>query len=73
MEYRGIEYQIVQTAVPAGWKWTVFIEAKPMKTGSSGSHTLAKNAAEASIRKHLKMEERRKLVLSAEVSDSRQS
>jgi hypothetical protein len=73
MDYKGIEYLVVQAADANAWKWTVFVDAKPIKTGSSGSCALAINAAQARIRKHLKTEERMELVLSAEVSAAGQS
>ena len=31
MEYRGIQYQIVQTASPTGWRWTVEL-APPLRS-----------------------------------------
>jgi hypothetical protein len=37
MEHRGIEYQIVQTACPTGWKWTVPLNEHRTKTGTSFS------------------------------------
>jgi hypothetical protein len=37
MEHRGIEYQIVQTACPTGWKWTVQLNEHRTKTGTSFS------------------------------------
>jgi hypothetical protein len=37
MEHRGIEYQIVQTASPTGWKWTVQFDEAKAKTGTSYS------------------------------------
>jgi hypothetical protein len=37
MEHKGIQYQIVQTASPTGWKWTVQIDDNRTKTGTSFS------------------------------------
>ena len=34
MEYKGIQYQVVQTANPTGWRWTVQLDTKE-KTGTS--------------------------------------
>jgi hypothetical protein len=27
MEYKGIEYNVVQTGSPTGWKWTILVDA----------------------------------------------
>jgi len=35
MEYKGIQYQVVQTANPTGWKWTVQLDGGHIKTGVS--------------------------------------
>jgi hypothetical protein len=35
MEHKGVEYQIVQTANPAGWKWTVHLDETRLRTGIS--------------------------------------
>jgi hypothetical protein len=32
-EHKGIEYQVVQTASPTGWKWTVQLSEGRVKTG----------------------------------------
>jgi hypothetical protein len=37
MEHKGIQYQIVQTASPTGWKWTVQIDDIRTRTGTSFS------------------------------------
>jgi hypothetical protein len=37
MEHRGIEYQIVQTASPTGWRWTVQLNEYKSRTGTSYS------------------------------------
>jgi len=37
MEHRGIQYQVVQTACPTGWKWTVQLDEGRTKTGVSFS------------------------------------
>jgi hypothetical protein len=41
MEYRGIQYQIVQTANPAGFKWVVQFRDGSTKIGT----TLTQNGA----------------------------
>jgi hypothetical protein len=32
MEYRGLEYQILQAATPTGWRWIVFLDDAKTKT-----------------------------------------
>jgi hypothetical protein len=49
MEYKGIQYQIVQTANPTGFKWTVHIAGRPPKTGTARSRELAARLAEIVI------------------------
>jgi hypothetical protein len=41
MEYRGIQYQVVQTANPTGWKWTMQLDGGHIKTGVSYSRQYA--------------------------------
>jgi hypothetical protein len=33
VDYKGIEYSVVQTANPTGWKWTVLLDASRTRTG----------------------------------------
>jgi hypothetical protein len=54
MEYRGIEYTVVQTANPTGWKWTVNTDAKHTKTGTGFSRVGAIRRAEKVIEDHVK-------------------
>jgi hypothetical protein len=35
MEYKGIQYQVVQAANPTVWKWTVQLDGGHIKTGVS--------------------------------------
>jgi hypothetical protein len=37
MEHKGIQYTVVQTANPTGWRWTVELDENRTKTGSSYS------------------------------------
>jgi hypothetical protein len=75
MEYRGIQYQVVQAANPTGWKWTVTIDGKCIKMGSSFSRLSATRLAEVAIEKHLKAVARQspELPFHLQVSDSRHS
>jgi hypothetical protein len=41
MEYRGIQYQVVLTANPTGWKWAVQLDGGRIKTGVSCSRQYA--------------------------------
>jgi hypothetical protein len=54
MEYRGIPYQVVQTANPTGWKWTVNGLGQKAKTGTSFTRAAAERAAQRQIDKSLK-------------------
>src|SRR5438874_420826 len=38
MNHKGIQYQVVQTANPTGFKWTVNLDDNRIKTGVSCSH-----------------------------------
>jgi hypothetical protein len=37
MEHKGIQYQVVQTASPTGWKWTIQLADGRTRTGTSFS------------------------------------
>jgi hypothetical protein len=37
VEHKGIQYQVVQTANPTGFKWTVHLDDSRTKTGVSNS------------------------------------
>jgi hypothetical protein len=37
MQHKGIQYQVVETANPSGWKWTVQLGEGQTKTGVSCS------------------------------------
>ncbi len=49
MEYKGIEYRVVQAANPTGWKWTVFLDATRTRTGLSSTRAHAVLDAERVI------------------------
>jgi hypothetical protein len=53
MEYKGIEYQIVQTAHPTGWRWFVYLDDFHMKMGVSPSKQYAIYDATNAIEKAL--------------------
>jgi hypothetical protein len=54
MEHKGIEYQIVQTAHPTGWRWTVYLDDGHSKTGVSSSRQYAIYDATNAIEKALR-------------------
>jgi hypothetical protein len=37
MQHKGVQYQVVETANPSGWKWTVQLTEGCTKTGVSYS------------------------------------
>jgi hypothetical protein len=41
VEYRGVQYEVVQTANPTGYKWVVHLTTTRVKTGSSFSRAVA--------------------------------
>jgi hypothetical protein len=49
VDHKGIEYSIVQTTNPTGWKWTVFLDATRMRTGTADSRANAVLDAERAI------------------------
>jgi hypothetical protein len=51
VEYKGIEYQVVQTANPSGWKWTALLDATRTRTGTAPSRAHAVLDAERAIDK----------------------
>ena len=53
MQYRGIEYQVAQTADPIGWKWTVLLDDERTKTGAGYSRASAIALAQRAIDKAL--------------------
>jgi hypothetical protein len=37
MEHRSFQYQVVQTANPTGFRWTVKLDSNRIRTGTSSS------------------------------------
>jgi hypothetical protein len=54
MQYQGIEYAVVQTANPRGWKWSFEREGRSLKTGIAYYRAEAVLAAERAIDQALK-------------------
>ncbi len=55
MDYKGVEYTVMQTSDPRHWKWTVHLDATRKKTGSAYSRALAMRLAQAAIDKAPKL------------------
>ena len=54
MEYKGVEYEVVQTANPTGWKWVIRLDEIHTKAGTAYNRSSAVRFAELAITKHLK-------------------
>jgi hypothetical protein len=52
MDYKGIEYHVVQT--DTGWSWTVKMEGREPRTGSAYNRTTAVGLAQIAIDKLIK-------------------
>jgi hypothetical protein len=59
MEHRGVEYTVVQTINPYGWKWSFQREGRAPKIGIAGSRTEAVLAARLAINRDQFQEEAR--------------
>ena len=60
MKYKGIEYQVVQTASPTGWRWTVHLDDGQTKTGMSSTEQYAIFDATNAIERALSAEHKPK-------------
>jgi hypothetical protein len=49
MEYRAVQFQVVQTHNPCCWKWIVFLDATRMRTGVALTRADAVLDAEVAI------------------------
>jgi hypothetical protein len=49
MEHRGVQFQVVQTANPTGWKWTVQLDCNRTRTGETISKAAAIYKAKMTI------------------------
>jgi hypothetical protein len=54
MKHQGIEYTVLQTANPSGWKWSFEREGRLPKTGIAYDRIEAVRAAELAINRNLK-------------------
>ena len=53
MEHQGIDYTVVQTASPCGWKWSFEREGRLPKTGIAYDRIGAIRAVELAIKRNL--------------------
>jgi len=51
MEHKGLQYSIVQTSSPTGWKWTVRLDDGRTRTGIAPNRAVAILLAELRIEK----------------------
>jgi len=49
MDYKGVEYQVVRTANPTGWKWTVSMDGRQPRTGEGYTRAAAIALAQLAI------------------------
>ncbi len=54
MEYKGMQYSVVQTSSPTGWKWIVRLDGKT-KAGTAPNRTAAVRLAEFAIDKTIRV------------------
>jgi len=54
-EHRGIQYSVVQTSSPTGWKWTVRLDEQRTKIGTAPSRMAAIRLAETAIDNSIKV------------------
>jgi hypothetical protein len=59
MEHRGVEYTVVQTINPYGWKWSFQREGRTPKIGIADSRTEGVLAAGLAINRDQSQEEAR--------------
>ena len=53
MEYKAIQFEIIQTTNPCCWKWVVFIDATKTRTGIALTRADAMLDAQAAIEEEL--------------------
>jgi hypothetical protein len=57
MDYKGVEFEIVQTSNPCCWKWTAFLDASRMRSGVALTRADAVLDAELVIEAALELQE----------------
>ena len=58
MEYKAIQFEIIQMTNPCGWKWVVFLDATKTRTGTALTRADAVLDAESAIEKVLENRQR---------------
>lgn len=58
VNYKEVEYSIIQTALPKGWKWTVFLSPTRTRTGIAKTREDAVLDAERAIDRAIEQMER---------------
>jgi hypothetical protein len=58
MEYKAIQFEIIQTTNPCCWKWVVFLDATRTRTGIALTRADAVLDAELTIAKALENRQR---------------
>ena len=53
MEYRTVQFEVVETTNPYGWKWVVFLDATRTRTGIGLTRADAASDAQFAIDKVL--------------------
>jgi hypothetical protein len=54
MKHKDVEFTVVQTANPTGWKWTVQLDSEKEKVGSSDSRGRAIKMAQKIIDRYVR-------------------
>jgi hypothetical protein len=54
MEYRGVEFTVVQTANPTGWKWTVHLGDGKEKNGECDTRAAGIRFAQRVMDRHVR-------------------
>jgi len=54
MEHKGLQYSVIQTSNPTGWKWTVRLDDGRTRSGSAPTRAIAIRFAEIRIEKAVK-------------------
>ena len=58
MEYKGLQYSIVQTSNPTGWKWIERLDDGRTRTGTAPNRVAAIRLAQIRIEKAVKKRSR---------------
>ena len=58
MEYKAIQFEIIQTTNPCCWKWVVFLDATKTRTGIALTRADAVLDAESAIEKAVESRQR---------------